>query len=441
MPYMKVKNGDQICVHKKMEDGSAGEKMGCHDSEAEADAQIAAIMAQENMQSPGFMQTVINGVVSRLSKILNLQARQISDFSFTELADDAKWIDGMAVGKFTAMDGQEVEFKEKDFPKYVEHTKALIETTKTENGEVVGLPIDLDKHDHAGGAGWITDVELDAARKLVRFAVKWTKEGVSVIKDNIRRFFSPTLDPEQKVVLGGSLTNWPATREENWHFQLRPIELSQSIKEIDMSKSLEELEKLITKQSADIALLQKGEKPGDGKLELGPDGKPIAKPAELVLSKELLELLNTPDGVTEIARRTNMRVEQAIALEKRVKSTTDFAAKLVTGSAAHPYGAPISAAELVATLLSLPEKQAAAVQLMMEKMWNQVIDFAERGYGLGNTLAGKPLPKEYHELAMNFVKAGHSIGEFLEANKDVLGDPQQFNLAPYILKKKEDVAV
>jgi len=48
MPYMKVTVDDQICVFRRGEDGKpTGRSLGCHDTEAEANAQIAAIEASE----------------------------------------------------------------------------------------------------------------------------------------------------------------------------------------------------------------------------------------------------------------------------------------------------------------------------------------------------------------------------------------------------------
>jgi len=47
MPYIKVKDGERTCVHKKNPDGTAGERMACHDTDAEADRQMAALRANE----------------------------------------------------------------------------------------------------------------------------------------------------------------------------------------------------------------------------------------------------------------------------------------------------------------------------------------------------------------------------------------------------------
>ncbi len=52
MPYAKVEQDGQICIYRKGEDGRpAGETLGCHDSEAEADTQLAALYAAMEKES------------------------------------------------------------------------------------------------------------------------------------------------------------------------------------------------------------------------------------------------------------------------------------------------------------------------------------------------------------------------------------------------------
>lgn len=50
MPYGKVTDGEQICIYKLDVDGNQiGESLGCHATDSEADAQLAALYASENM--------------------------------------------------------------------------------------------------------------------------------------------------------------------------------------------------------------------------------------------------------------------------------------------------------------------------------------------------------------------------------------------------------
>jgi len=149
---------------------------------------------------------------------------------FTELSLDelreGKPFDGVASGVFVDMFGRTVELKEEDFPKFVENTRELIEASRTESGELVGLPIDASDHDKGDAAGWIIGVELVGS--IIRLVPKWTELGIDSIRKGIRRMFSATLNLREKSILGGTLTNWPATRDTRGKVLLRPIELSDS---------------------------------------------------------------------------------------------------------------------------------------------------------------------------------------------------------------------
>lgn len=58
MPYTIVKSGDRYCVHKKLPNGSAGKKFGCHDSKAGAVRQMRAMYASEGNKA---LVTVVKG--------------------------------------------------------------------------------------------------------------------------------------------------------------------------------------------------------------------------------------------------------------------------------------------------------------------------------------------------------------------------------------------
>lgn len=159
------------------------------------------------------------------------------DFIFVELAAipglaDGKPFEALAPGSYTDMYGTRVKFDAKDFATYVENTRAAIQSSKTESGEVVGLPVDKTNHDHEGGAGWITEVNLSGEKVLL--TPKWTNSGADLIRSGERRFFSASVDPENKVILGGTLCNWPAMRTKG-KFNLKPIEMTSPLLFVDES--------------------------------------------------------------------------------------------------------------------------------------------------------------------------------------------------------------
>lgn len=156
----------------------------------------------------------------------------MQDFIFVNLASQqsgAKPFDGMAVGTFIDMRGIKATFAAVDLPEYVKNTKASIFSTTDELGNVVGLPIDPRGHYHdEDAAGWIVDVELAATGDKIKFYPRWTQLGIDLISNDLQRFFSPTIDLTNHVIMGGSLTNWPATRSPKGEIMLKPVELSMS---------------------------------------------------------------------------------------------------------------------------------------------------------------------------------------------------------------------
>lgn len=152
-------------------------------------------------------------------------------FLFAELSADTliggKLFDGLAAGVFTDFNNRPVTIDAADFPAYITNTLAAIEATRGESGELGGLPIDASGHGAGDGAGWIVGIQREGDR--LRLLPKWTAFGLELIQSGIRKFFSATVDTAQKIILGGTLTNWPATRDSQGKVMLRPIELSKPL--------------------------------------------------------------------------------------------------------------------------------------------------------------------------------------------------------------------
>lgn len=346
-----------------------------------------------------------------------------SSFLFVELSKsaDLKVIDGLAAGTFVSMTGEEVAFEASELETYIDNTNKIIESTKTESGEIVGLPIDMNSHDHKGGAGWIKGLQLDKARNVIQFMVEWTKEGAKVIKDNVRRFFSPSTDPNNKLILGGSLTNWPATRDNaTGQILLRPVELSQSIKEIDMEKTIDEI--VAEKVAA----------------ELAKRNAPLEPPAELdgASNPSIQELLQTPEAVEELGKKAQELAQAAIRAEKRKLHVVEFVSRTIGGTTEKPFGLRgIKPNELVALLLALPEKQARAVEKILEATLDSAIDFAQYGFDSDGFVQKPQLPEPLKRYAREWVASGKDIQEFFKQNPEV-GDPDNFNLAEFAKKEE-----
>lgn len=354
--------------------------------------------------------------------------KEASQFSFTELdkagEERQTFIDGMAAGTFETRTGQSVTFGEDELEEYVSNTNEMLESTRTESGALVGLPIDMDAHDHKGGAGWIIGVQLDKARKVIKFLVKWTKEGAAVIENNVRRYFSPSVDDSNKSILGGSLTNWPATRNAKGHIMLRPIELSQSMKGIDMPKTLEELEAELGGLSAKLDSLLEAMKGSNGRNDGGSE-------LDSGISSEVRELLENPDAIEEMNKRAQEMAQAAIQREQRKTHVTEFAAKIAGGTKEKPFGLPVRTGDIISLLLSLPEKQSLAVEGILEKTWHNAIDFAEHGVSGDGYPARKALPKDLVKPMREWIKDGSRSPESFFAVNPEAGSADEYDLRPY----------
>jgi hypothetical protein len=168
-------------------------------------------------------------------------ANVVKSLFLSEIANaGSQPFDGMASGSFVDMLGRPAIIKREDLAQYVVNTKANIEATRDASGNVVGLPIDWMNHNHGEASGWIVDVNLAEDRDVIQFTPRWNELGKTLIGGNSVRYFSPEFDPRSRTIMGGSLTNWPATRTREQKILLRPIALAQSLSSIEIDESLEE---------------------------------------------------------------------------------------------------------------------------------------------------------------------------------------------------------
>lgn len=176
-----------------------------------------AFQADISSDTAESIQLVANRLLDEYFRDENSEAS--SHILYVDLSDliPGKPFDGLMAGNFVDMRGREVEIDAEDLPEYVANTRDLIRKNVEGRG-LDGLPIDAKLHDKGDAAGWIVDVLLED--DVLRIIPKWTDLGVEKIRKGIQRLFSATIDTANKVILGGTLTNWPAIKG------LRAIELS-----------------------------------------------------------------------------------------------------------------------------------------------------------------------------------------------------------------------
>lgn len=372
------------------------------------------------------------------------EAVMSTGFLFADLASltDGRAFDGLAAGAFVDAHGTDVSIHPEDLPLIVENTKKAIEATKTESGEIVGLPIDETSHNRGPAAGWIVGIEL--AGEVVRLIPKWTELGISLISKGIQRYFSATLDIANKVFYGGTLTNWPATRNKKGKVLLRPIELSQTLCRIDtggnpppkstkgettMTVKLDELSQ--EDRAALVAEVAAAIKP-----EL-PKAEPVPA-VEMSLSK-LFEM----EGLSEEAktqRKNELKAEFAAIrkqaeLEYRAEMVrlkhegdmTELAQKLTGGTDEAPRGYRVAAEELKAHLLKLDADEAVFFgELLAKTAKDGFVEFGAKGHEK-ELKGGRELPAE---IAERLDKGDFTVADLASPILG-LGELSEYNLTKW----------
>lgn len=315
----------------------------------------------------------------------------------TQETQPGKPFDGMRAGSFVDMRGTPVTFAEKDLAVFVSNTNAAIAATRTPGGEVVGLPIDAQNHNKGDAAGWIVNAELSG--DVIRLTPKWTDLGLDLISSSRQRFFSPTVDLENKTIIGGSLTNWPATRAKGKTL-LRPIELAEG----DTNPMEEAIKQILEMLKAMWEKMQGAETPAPAP---EPDMAQAATAAELTQARAQLAELT--------------------AQFERKAQVVEFAKRVTSGG---PAGLNIPADKLTDVLLSLPVEKAAEIQALLENAVS--VNFAEAGHA-GKIKTLEPVPAEIAPYVRQWVEAGQPVEQFFVINPEV-GPADRFDLSAFTPK-------
>ncbi len=302
---------------------------------------------------------------------------EATNFLFADLAtlpklQDGQWFDGFSIGAFTDMRGREVEVKKGELQEYLDNTLAAIAATEDSNGVPAGLPIDQLNHDNGRAAGWIIDVRLDAERGVIQFKPKWTQTGIDLIEDGFMRFFSATFNPVQKVIMGGSLTNWPATRNEKEEILLKPIELSKTLTAYELDES----------EAGEPPEIQPNpeEQIMDEKIELTQEER------EAIALEQVAELFDssaTGDLTSLIDARVAEKVKAGVAAELtrlEIESNVhQFSLSVTDGK--EGYALPLKSERLEEFLLGLEvEQREEAMAIFTEIAEAGTVDFSELGH-------------------------------------------------------------
>jgi len=205
MPYMKVRRGEEWCVHKQGPGGQPdGESLGCHETEAEADTQIRAIEEREESGSPG-------------TRARDAEWRFVDEF---RVRNPREFFRILPVGKFNKF-GRLVEITPDVCRDMVAHFRVVPPTR---------LPVNREHLEEHGRVGVISGLRQQADGLYAM--VDWTSAGLKLLAEDSFGYFSPEIiwgpaDYEGKtvtnVLYGLALTNHPYFGEQTAIYTLQDL--------------------------------------------------------------------------------------------------------------------------------------------------------------------------------------------------------------------------
>jgi hypothetical protein len=356
------------------------------------------------------------------------------DLQFVDLSlmdGEVKVFDGLASGEFIDMLGRETIVKPEELPVYVANTKAALESTRDASGQIVGFPIDQMNHEFGMASGWIVDVNMADGRNVVEFTPRWNQWGKEKIGADELRFFSATFDIEKKVIMGGSLTNWPASRTPEHQILLRPVQLSTQLTAI-ASAPIVTLADMLRDGVEQIKELVTGLRKSPVEIQPKTIGE-VTMPEPVTV--DLAAYLQSPEAVNLINQRAEEIAAVTLAKREHESKVAALSARLVGGNTANPKGLPVAHDALSAFLSKLtPELFGEAEAILTSVIDKGVIQFSESGTS-AVVSGGAPLPDEIKPLLRKWIDQGLSVDEFFQANAVELGAMSDYNLTEFSKEK------
>lgn len=181
---------------------------------------------------------------------------------------------------------------------------------------------------------------------------------------------------------------------------------------------LAELEAVVDAVAAIIAEL-------DQEDEMDEKGQRMEELREEIRVELEAEMAEREEALTELRERVRAEVEAELQERfERKRKLVEFAEEVCGGEA----GLSVKPDELVEALEAIP---AEAQPKVMEVLRAKVVDFTEHGSSAPGKEQKKRLPTEMEAHLREFVENGGTVAEFFEANEDVLGKSEEYDLAEY----------
>lgn len=379
---------------------------------------------------------------------------------------------GLALGVFTDMSSREIDLTEMSVDEIAANTMAAIAAAQAK--KMPGLPIDARRHDKGEAAGWIvhaiagtSDDGKGGEVPVVILTADWTSLGVELISSRQQVNFSPTFDMQQRVIRGGSLTNWPASVNDAGIPLFDALELQQhqdtadpagpaqldapgdaqeqhseenTTMAIEMTDELREAILAGVREAIPdlVRELQSGTnqaKPDASVDETPPEvKKPLFDLTQIAEAMGLsgdaaagLQVNHLDELATIYQTQAKLQWQRRMASMRRENAMVELAAKVTGGTLEFPRGIPVDEQLLKAELMKLPADSIEFwQQLLTDIVKNGLTDYGELGHGR-RMRGNRQLPAVY----LDAIRAGELTVNDL-SNPIIapdLGDIDQYDLS------------
>ena len=265
---------------------------------------------------------------------------------------------------------------------------------------------------------------------------KWTHIGVEKIRTREMAYFSATFNLKAKVLLGGTLTNWPATRDKKEKILLAPIELTKEkigiIQQIIREEIHEQLSKFFGADDPDEGVQNMGKTKVQ---DLTPEERAELGQEFIMsqLSSENTDIVDLNAYIDEKAEMiASQKVQAKLDQARKDSEIVSFVKDVTGGTDENPVGLPIQDEELEDFLKSLDDDQRTTAMSILTRIFESgMIAFKENGHNK-DVEPKEELPEEYQKS----LDSGELKVEDLASNTMALGDLDKYDLSKWQGKEK-----
>ncbi len=392
----------------------------------------------------------------------------LENFYFVPLeqGSEQKSFEGLAPGNFTEMWGRRISFSDADIIEIGNRTKIALSAKKVKEGDAfAGLPIEGTGHYSGGAVGWIKSASLSGDGKRVILNPEWNDEGKRILETKERRYFSPTIavlgdESGERIIIGGTLTNWPAIRDENDLPLMKPVALEDGRftfapepEQNPLEKILDLVKGLSKADDIESALQTSALQAIEEHSSEGATNMDVKKMLEKMSAEDKAEFITALSLESEggIAEAIDQQLEAALKnVDSKVADIVDtrvqaelqkrelesFATDLVGGGEIGQ-GLPVEGDDLTEFLLSLKGDQIEKAKDIFTKIQTQgLTEFEEKGSSkINDEKPGeKELSDDFKKIIKSNLSRGISLEQFFEAQDDM--DLKDYDLSEF--EEKDD---